>query len=55
MYSTGSPFVVFNGDDIYLVLDGSIRLEDLLRAKKRHVNDTGDCHLSARALVNEVA
>jgi len=55
VYSTGSPFVVFNGDDIYVVLDGSIRLDDLLRAKKRHVNDTGDCHLSARALVNEVA
>ena len=55
VYSTGSPFVVFTGDDIYLVLDASIRLDDLLRAKKRHVNDTGDCHLSARALVNEVA
>jgi hypothetical protein len=54
LYSTGSPFVVSTGDDIYLVLDGSIRLDDLLRAKKRHVNDTGECFLPARTLLNEV-
>lgn len=52
IYSTKSPFVVFNGDDIYLVLDGSIRLDELMRAKKRHVNETGDCFLSARRLLN---
>ena len=53
LYSRGSPFVVFNGDDIYLVLDGSIRLDDLLRAKKRHVNDSGECFIAARTLLNE--
>lgn len=50
-YATRSPFVVFTGDDIYLVLDGRVRLDYLLRAKKRHVNETGDCHLPARILL----
>jgi hypothetical protein len=50
-YATRSPFVVFTGDDIYMVLDGRIKLDDLLRAKKRHVNETGDCHLPARTLL----
>ncbi|WP_157884943.1 MULTISPECIES: restriction endonuclease [Mycobacterium] len=50
-YATRSPFVVFTGDDIYMVLDGRIRLDQLLRAKKRHVNETGNCHLPARILL----
>jgi hypothetical protein len=50
-YSSTSPFVVFTGDDIYMVLDGRVGLDDLLRAKKRHVNETGDCNLPARSLL----
>ena len=50
-YSSASPFVVFTGEDIFMVLDGRVRLDDLLRAKKRHVNETGECYLPARALV----
>ena len=50
-YSSMSPFVVFTGEDIYMVLDGRVRLDDLLRAKKRHVNETGDCYLPARNLL----
>jgi hypothetical protein len=51
LYSSMSPFVVFTGDDLYTVLDGRVRLDDLLRAKKRHVNETGDCYLPARNLM----
>lgn len=50
-FATASPFVVFTGEDIYMVLDGRVRLEDLLRAKKRHVNETGDCYLPAKSLL----
>ncbi|UOT06786.1 restriction endonuclease [Rhodococcus opacus] len=51
-YSESSPFVVFNGDDLYLVLEGRIRLDDLLRSKKRHLNETGNCQLLARDMLN---
>lgn len=50
-FATASPFVVFTGEDIYMVLDGRIRLDDLLRAKKRHVNETGNCYFLARNLL----
>lgn len=50
-YRSSSPFVVFTGEDLFMVLDGRIALDDLLRAKKRHVNETGDCHLPARQLL----
>jgi hypothetical protein len=50
-YRSSSPFVVFTGDDLFMVLDGRIGLDDLLRAKKRHVNETGNCHLPARSLL----
>lgn len=49
-YATMSPFVAFSADDIYTVLDGRITLDDLLRQKKRHVNETGNCYLPARGL-----
>lgn len=50
-YASASPFVVFTGEDIFMVLDGRVALDDLLRAKKRHVNETGDCNLPARNLL----
>lgn len=50
-YGSSSPFVVFTGDDLFIVFDGRIGLDDLLRAKKRHVNETGDCNLPARRLL----
>lgn len=50
-YRSSSPFVVFTGEDLFMVLDGRIRLDELLRAKKRHVNETGDCNLPARNLL----
>jgi hypothetical protein len=50
-YGSSSPFVVFTGDDLFMVFDGRIRLDDLLRAKKRHVNETGDCNLPARTML----
>lgn len=49
-YAEETPFLTMDGGDLFLVLDGRLRLDDLLRAKKRHANETGSCHLPASAL-----
>lgn len=42
------PFLAFwphdGRTDLFMVLDDRIRLDDALRAKRRHANDTGSCH-----------
>lgn len=48
-YAEETPFLTMDGADAFLVLDGRIRLDDLLKAKKRHANETGSCHLPASA------
>lgn len=50
-YASASPFVVFTAEHVYIVLEGRLRLDEVLRAKKRHVNETDDCHLAARSLL----
>lgn len=49
-YQEATPFIVMNGNDLYLALDQRVRLDDLLKAKKRHANETGDCYLAAAAI-----
>ncbi|SDM03089.1 Restriction endonuclease [Arthrobacter sp. ov407] len=44
-YSRSTPFITVDGVDLFAVLDGRFRLDDLLRAKKRHANETGSCFL----------
>jgi hypothetical protein len=39
---------VFTGEDIFMVFDGRVRLDELIRAKKRPVNETGNCDLPAK-------
>jgi len=46
-FDNSTPFITMDGADINFVLENRIRLDDLLRAKKRHANDTGSCHLPA--------
>lgn len=46
-YSEKTPFITIDGADLFLVLDGRVRLDELLRAKRRHANETGSCFLSA--------
>lgn len=43
-YSRSTPFITMDGTDLFTVLDGRVRLDDLLRAKKRHANETGSCY-----------
>ncbi len=47
-----TPFTTMDGTDIYMVLENRIRLDDLLRAKKRHANDTGSCYLPVKELMS---
>jgi hypothetical protein len=46
-YSDSTPFITMEGMDLMAVLDERVRLEDLLRRKKRHMNETGSCYFPA--------
>jgi hypothetical protein len=46
-YRESTPFVAMDGADLYAVFDNRVRLDDLIRAKKRHANETGSCYLPA--------
>ena len=50
-YAEETPFLTVDGSDLFLVLDGRVRLDDLLKAKRRHANETGSCFLPASATV----
>jgi hypothetical protein len=46
-YSEATPFMAVDGVDLMAVLDQRVRLDDLLRRKKRHANETGHCFFPA--------
>jgi hypothetical protein len=50
-YTESTPFMTLDGADLMLVLEQRVRLDDLLRRKKRHANETGECYLPAAAIV----
>jgi hypothetical protein len=50
-YADSTPFVTMDGMDLMMILDERVRLDDLLRRKKRHMNDTGSCCYPAREMV----
>lgn len=45
-FSRSTPFITLDGADLFAVLDNRCRLDEVLRAKKRHANETGSCFLS---------
>ncbi|MBX4170316.1 restriction endonuclease [Rhodococcus sp. DMU2021] len=47
-YKEGTSFLAVEGQELYYVLEDRVRLEHLLRNKKRHANETGSCMLHAR-------
>lgn len=49
-YSRSTPFMTMDGADIYCVLDQRARLDDLLRRKKRHANESGECYFPVSRL-----
>lgn len=52
-YREETPFMTMDGLDLFLVLDQRVRLDDLLRRKKRHANETGNCNYPAARMVGE--
>lgn len=50
-YAHSTPFLTVDGADLMAVLDQRIALDGLLRAKRRHANQTGSCHLPAARLL----
>ncbi len=50
-YRHSTPFLTVDGADLMAVLDQRLRLDDLLRRKKRHANETGSCWLPAAAVL----
>jgi hypothetical protein len=46
-YSAATPFITMDGMDFTAILDERVRLDDLLRRKKRHANETGHCYFPA--------
>jgi hypothetical protein len=42
-YSRSTPFMTLDGQDLMYVLEQRGMLDDLLRRKKRHANETGEC------------
>ncbi|MFF7637748.1 restriction endonuclease [Kitasatospora sp. NPDC008050] len=51
VYSYSTPFITMDGADFMAVLDQRIRLEDLLRRKRAHAGQTGQCFLSAARIL----
>lgn len=51
-FSESTPFIIMDGADLYAVFDNRVRLDDLIRAKKRHANETGSCYLPASQVVS---
>jgi Restriction endonuclease len=50
-YANATPFITMDGMDLMAVLDERVRLDDLLRRKKRHMNETGSCHFPANQML----
>lgn len=47
VYSDSTPFITMDDIDLMAVPDERVRLDDLLRQKKRHMNKTGSCYYPA--------
>ncbi|MFF8910860.1 hypothetical protein [Streptomyces olivaceoviridis] len=52
-YRESTPFLTVEGLDFFYVLDGRLTLDELLRRKKRHANETGSCYFPATMFPGE--
>ncbi|SRR6266540_3683647 len=51
VYDRSTPFLAMDGADLMCVLEQRVRLDDLLRRKKRHANETGSCFFPAQKML----
>ncbi|SEO01340.1 restriction endonuclease [Actinacidiphila rubida] len=47
LFRQATSFVTMDGGDLFCVLDGRIRMDELLARKSEHANRTGDCYFPA--------
>ncbi|MFF5126531.1 restriction endonuclease [Streptomyces syringium] len=52
-YDKRTSFITVDGGDLMCVLEGRIALDELLRRKKRHANETGNCCFPAHLALAE--
>jgi hypothetical protein len=52
-YAHSTPFLAMDGADLVCVLEQRVRLDDLLRRKKRFANETGHCFFPAQRMLGE--
>ncbi|MFL6072987.1 MAG: restriction endonuclease [Mycobacteriales bacterium] len=50
-YHERSSFLAIDGHDLICVLEQRVRLDDLIKRKKRHVNETGSCYYPAARMI----
>jgi Restriction endonuclease len=50
-YSASTPFITIEGGDLIAVLEERVPLDELLRRKKRHANETGECYFPASRML----
>lgn len=50
-YSAATPFITMDGGDLFMILDERVRLDYMLRRKKRHANETGHCYFPASQML----
>ncbi|MGW6791876.1 restriction endonuclease [Streptomyces chartreusis] len=53
VYAYSTPFITMDGLDFMAVLDQRIRLDELMRRKKRHASETGHCSLPVAKIFSE--
>ncbi|MFD4559059.1 restriction endonuclease [Streptomyces sp. NPDC058469] len=53
VYSFSTPFITMDGLDFMAVLDQRIRLDELIRRKKRHASETGHCSLPVAKIFSD--
>jgi hypothetical protein len=49
-----TSFITMDGGDIFYVLDQRIRLDDLLRRKRRYASDTGSCYCPVSQILGSI-
>lgn len=50
-YRERTPLIAMDGDDLFCVLDSRVRLDELLKRKKRYASETGSCYFPARQMI----
>jgi hypothetical protein len=53
LYGHSTPFLAMDGADLLCVLEQRVRLDDLLRRRKRFANEPGHCFFPAQRMLGE--